>query len=458
MNEKKLHEEIIEIIRTVNVEELASALNDFHPYDLALALPKLETAERDKVLSLLDEDYLAEIFSYLDENDSRVILQESDSSKIAAIINEMEPDDAHFILSNIENEEAKNIIELLDEETKSDLEILYKYEEGKAGSIMNTNFISIKSGKDVKDLMRLIIKEAPEAETINTSFVINNEGRLLGTLDLKKVIVARSPKLVDEIMNINFSAVEVNDEIEVVTKKISDYDIYDMPVLENGILRGIITMDDALSTITEEAEEDYAKLAGLSDTEKIDESLHQSIRKRLPILSLLLVLDIFVAIIISAYDYLFTIPALAVITIFQPVILGIAGNTGIQSLGITIRKISLSQLDKKPQIYKHILKELTIGLLSSFIIGILVFVFSSGYLYLNGEKELFLDIGLVVALSVGFGLIISNLFGSITPVLLYKMNLDPAVISGPFITTILDILAVLLYFSLTSILIFQKIT
>ena len=306
--------------------------------------------------------------------------------------------------------------------------------------------------------MKLIVQMAPEAETINTSFVTDEAGKLLGTVDLKKLIIARAPKTVDEIMKKNFMAVDVNEEIEVVVKKITDYDIYDMPVLENGILKGIITMDDALAAISEESEEDYAKLAGLTETEKIEEDIRQSIRKRLPILALLLVLDIFVAFIASAYDYLFTIPALAVITVFQPIILALAGNTGIQSLGVTIRKITTAELENRSQIWKHLSHELALGILSSIIIGALVFLFTTGYLYLIGESALFLKIGIVVGLSVILGLVISNLFGTLTPIILDKLNFDPAVISGPFITTVLDIIAVLIYFSLTSAFIYAQIT
>lgn len=450
--------EIITIIASTEPNELRSVLAQFHPYDLASVFPKLKNEQREHILSILNDEELAEMFSYLDEDDAETILTAGDSSKIAAIINEMEPDDAVDLLANLDSEQVTNIVSLLDEEVKQDLATLYQYEEGTAGSIMNTNYISIETGKDVKDLMRVLVKEAPEVETINTSFVVDKEGRLLGTLDLKKVIIARSPVLVDEIMNKNFTAADVNDEIEAVIKKISDYDIYDMPVLENGILKGIITMDDALATISEESEEDYAKLAGLTDTEKIDESIHKSIRKRFPILALLLVLDIFVAIVISAYDYLFTIPALAVITIFQPIILALAGNTGTQSLGVTIQKIANGQLEKRSMIIKHVFREFTIGILSSLLVGFLVFLFTSGYLYFTGEKELYLDIGLVVGLSVVIGLGVSNLFGSLTPVLLYKINLDPAAISGPFLTTVLDIFAVLIYFALTTILIYNKIT
>lgn len=456
MNER-MTAEIIAIIRSKSPEDLKESLK-YHPHDIAAALPGLEPEERKKIYSAFSDEELAEIFSYLDEEDAEEILSEADVRKIAAVISEMEPDDAVDLLATLDETQAKNISEHLDEEVRENLAALYRYEEGTAGSIMTTNFISIASGKDIRDLMKLIVQMAPEAETINTSFVTDEAGKLLGTVDLKKLIIARAPKTVDEIMKKNFMAVDVNEEIEVVVKKITDYDIYDMPVLENGILKGIITMDDALAAISEESEEDYAKLAGLTETEKIEEDIRQSIRKRLPILALLLVLDIFVAFIASAYDYLFTIPALAVITVFQPIILALAGNTGIQSLGVTIRKITTAELENRSQIWKHLAHELALGILSSIIIGALVFLFTTGYLYLIGESALFLKIGTVVGLSVILGLVISNLFGTLTPIILDKLNFDPAVISGPFITTVLDIIAVLIYFSLTSAFIYAQIT
>lgn len=455
---EKVTDEIIEIIKSENTENLKSNLSQYHPYDIAAVLPKLTVEDRKKIYSIFSNEELAEIFSYLDEDDAEEILQEGNAEKIAAIINEMEPDDAVDLLANLDEDQATNISEFLDEDVKQSLATLYKYPEGTAGAIMNTNFISIESGKDIKDLMRLIVKEAPEVETINTSFVVDKDGKLLGTIDLKNVIIARAPKLVDEIMKKSFTAVDVDEDIETTVKKITDYDIYDMPVLENGILKGIITMDDALETISEESEEDYAKLAGLTEAEKIDESVHQSIRKRLPILALLLVLDIFVAFIASAFDYLFTVPALAVITVFQPIILALAGNTGIQSLGITIRKITNAELENKKQVFKHLGNELIIGVLSSIIIGVLVFLFTSGYLYLIGERAIYLKVGTVAGLSVLIGLVISNLFGALTPIILHKLNLDPAVISGPFITTVLDIIAVLIYFSLTAVMIYNQLT
>jgi magnesium transporter len=450
--------EIIQnIIRTSTPENLRENLQDFHPYELASAFVTLTDEEKNLVLAVLSNEELADIISYLDEDDSKELIEEHTSEQIAPIINEMEPDDAYDILTNIEADKAKDIFELLDEDSQKTIEILKEYEEGTAGSIMNTNFISIESGKDIKDLMRVLIKNAPDAESINTCFVVDAEGKLLGTLDLKKIIMTKSPKIVDEIMNENYNSVSTQDRIDYVINQISAYDIYDMPVIEDGILKGIITMDDALEAVASGAEEDYAKLAGLSDIDVMDESLGQSVRKRLPILAILLILNIGVSIIISAFDYLFTYPSLTVITIFQPLILGLAGNSGIQSLGVTIRKIASSELDRSKQVWRHLLKEATVGILNGIIVGTLVFAFSTIFLYVN-KNPLYLPIGRVVGIAVALGLIIANLFGAMIPVLLYKLKFDPAAASGPFITTFMDILTALIYFTLSSLIVYHYLT
>ena len=452
MIKENIYEEIQKIINSS--DEVYERLKAFHPFDLASTISILSSKEREKLYTVFNNKELAEIFSYLDEEDSKEIVEVSPSEDIALIINEMEPDDAYELLTNVKVEKAQSIIELLDDEAKTSLQTLIGYEEGTAGSIMNTNFLKIESGKDIKDLMRLLVSEAPDLESINTSFVVDKEGKLLGKIDLKKIIMTKAPERVDAIMDVNYTFVEVNEKIEQVIKKVTDYDIYDLPVLEQGILKGIITIDDALETYTEEADEDYARLAGLTDVEDIDDSVKGSIRKRFPVLATFLILNVFVATIISAFDFLFTVPSLTVITIFQPLLLDLSGNSGTQSLGITLQKISSSSLNKKMDIYSHFLRELIIGILSGIILGILVFLFTSLFLYFD-NNEMYLKIALVTSLAVCLGLIIANLFGTITPILLSKLNRDPAVASGPFITTFLDIATALIYFSLTAIIIYQ---
>ena len=452
-----INQDIINLVeKTEDLRELREALNFYHPLDLAECFTSLNEEDREKLYAVFTNEELANIFSYLDTPNTIEVVEDINVEKLASIISEMEPDDAADLINEFDEEKAESILKFLEDDDRIDIQKLIDYDEDSAGAIMNSNYIEIKSGSDVKDLMKVIVTEAPDAETINTSFIIDNDGKLLGTLDLKKVIVTKSPCLVDSIMNDKFIAVNANEKIEDVIRIIKNYDIYDLPVLDNGILKGIITMDDALEAIVDEADEDYAKLAGLTTSEEHYESTLESVKKRLPWLSLLLILNIFVSIVISSFDYLFEI--LTVLVIFQPIILGLAGNCGTQSLAITIRKIAQDELSQKSYVIKHLLKEITLGLGTGIILGILSFLFSSLLLYIRKDfDQNVIQVGFVVGLSIFVSLTMANLFGSLVPILLYKLKIDPAVASGPFITTLNDILAIAVYFSLATFMIFNQL-
>lgn len=439
--------------KTKDLNTLRMNLTKLHPYDIAKVFPLLNEEKRKKLYTIFDDEQLAEIFSYL--KDSSVYFQELNREKIADIIEEMEPDDAADTLGEMSQSTSKAVYELLEKETKEELTTLVKYKEDTAGALMNTHYIFFSSGIDVKAAMKTIIHNAPEVETISTSFVIDDRGYLLGTIDLKKLIVTKSPCNVDTIMNTNFQWANVDQDIEEVVKIIKNYDIFELPVLENGILKGIITMDDATDALIDVAEEDYAKFAGLTEEEEMNESVSKSIKKRLPWLSILLILDIFVTIIISQFEYLFAIDSMTTLVLFQPMILGLAGNCGTQSLAVTIRKISNYQLDNNKPILTHIGRELSLGFITGFVLGLTSFVLTLFILLLkqNSNQNMFL-LATIVSISLFISVTIANTVGSLIPVILYKFGIDPAVASGPFITTINDISSITIYFSLATLFVY----
>ncbi len=439
--------------KTKDLNTLRMNLTKLHPYDIAKVFPLLNEEKRKKLYTIFDDEQLAEIFSYL--KDSSVYFQELNREKIADIIEEMEPDDAADTLGEMSQSTSKAVYELLEKETKEELTTLVKYKEDTAGALMNTHYIFFSSGIDVKAAMKTIIHNAPEVETISTSFVIDDRGYLLGTIDLKKLIVTKSPCNVDTIMNTNFQWANVDQDIEEVVKIIKNYDIFELPVLENGILKGIITMDDATDALIDVAEEDYAKFAGLTEEEEMNESVSKSIKKRLPWLSILLILDIFVTIIISQFEYLFAIDSMTTLVLFQPMILGLAGNCGTQSLAVTIRKISNYQLDNNKPILTHIGRELSLGFITGFVLGLTSFVLTLLILLLkqNSNQNMFL-LATIVSISLFISVTIANTVGSLIPVILYKFGIDPAVASGPFITTINDISSITIYFSLATLFVY----
>lgn len=442
---------------TDNLELIKKELSSIHEYDIAQLLLLLDSDNQKKVLSIYDSDKIADIISFLDEDVAKELMDEMSLVDKADIINEMEPDDAVDLLKEATEEEQDKILDLVDEDLREDIKELSEYEEYTAGAYMTTRFVSVETKTDVKKAMKDLVTVAPDMESINTIFVLDNE-KLIGKVKLKDLIIARSPKLIDDIMYTNFKYVSPETDIEVASKIIRDYDIYDLPVLDNGIMKGIITMDDAIDSVLEEASEDYARLAGLTTDQEEGESIGKTIKKRIPWLAILLVLDLFVPLISSMFNFMFSKEGISIIMIFIPVILGLAGNSATQSLAITIRNIANQSLNTKSVVLKHLLVEFTIGLITGIILGGLGFGLSYLMLYINKFDTLSrFNVALVISIATVISLVLSNLIGAIVPIILYKLKKDPAVASGPFITTLVDISSTVIYFVLALVLLYQVI-
>lgn len=438
----------IRIIESINnKEELKDLLSTVHKYDIAQIIKLVEIDKKKLIISLYDEETLVEIFSYLEDEEVSLILGDIDLNKAASIINGMEIDNASDVLEEFSSDKVSEILPLLDLDVQTDLQEITKYEEGTAGSVMNLNYLEIYEDYDVKEAMKVLVQNAPNVEVINTLIVVDHNKKLVGTLDFKKLIVTKSPCKVNEIMLKHFESVEVNDPVEDVIKKINDYDLYLMPITENGIMKGIVTIDDAFDETIDAAIDDYAKLAGLTEDEESNENVKESIKKRIPWLIILLFLDFGVSFIISIFSKV--IVAIPLLAFFQAAVLGLAGNAGTQSLAVVIRKIGENKLEENPLIVKHLLKEMILGLVTGIILGITSFIIVLGMLYLKKEVEIDpLKVGLVLGVSIAAAVTVSNLFGALVPVIFYKCKADPAVASGPFITTINDIIVVILYFGI----------
>lgn len=454
-NDFNLNEILEFITATDDINLLKEKLANLHEYELAKILTSLSDVDLQKIHSIFTDEEIGEILAYVDSEDAANIIEDLNNETIASIINTMEPDDAIDIIQEFDDEKQEAIINLLDTEQKQDISELSHYDENTAGAIMNSNFISIKSGSDVKLIMKEIVSKAPDVETITTSFVVNENGLLLGTLDLKKIIKTKSPTKVDDIMNTNYISVSVNDSLDHTISLVKKYDVYELPVLNEGILKGIISMDDALDTFYEETEDDYVKFAAVNESLETDEKLILSVKTRLPWLVLLLFLNLLIAYVVSNFDYIFEIDALSILVVFQPIILGLAGNCGTQSLGVTISEISKNELNTKNKIFTHIIKETALGLFTGLILAlvstIIVFI-----VFNNSNSTLkLIDVITTVAISISASIVIANLFGTIIPIIFYKIKIDPAAASGPLITTIIDILAVVIYYTLATILIYN---
>lgn len=425
-----------------------------HPKDVANKIDEMDDDERKAFFNLFTASELSDFFAELDEEDAAKYLHELSDNKASDILENMYTADAVDIINELEDEDKDAYLDLMDNEIKDEMEELSEYQDDEVGSIMNTDFILIDADMDVKDAMKVLVKGAPDAITINTLFVEEN-GLFVGTLDFRDLIIKKSPCKIRDIMDEKDKYCLVSDNTEYAIKLINDYDIYALPVLKDGRIEGVVTIDDSLEALSDEQEEDYNQLAGLSGEHEEDETVLTKVKRRIPWLATLICLDLVVCLLISAFEGV--INELTVLVFFQPVILGLSGNVGMQSLAVCVRSLSNNELITFKQKIKHIVFELRNGFALGLIISILTF--GACFLFLTLTKsgvvngiDQSLKIALIVSISILGSLSLSCLFGCLMPIIFNSLHIDPAAASGPFITTLNDLLAITTYFSLAMLL------
>ena len=306
---------------------------------------------------------------------------------------------------------------------------------------MTTEFISITETMSVREALVQVKAQAPEAETIYVIFVQDERKRLSGVLSLRELIVAENDAYIDEIMNERVISVNVADDQEDVAMIMRDYDFLAVPVVDyQNHLLGIITIDDILDVIDEEASEDYSRLAGVSDIDSTKDTVFTTARKRLPWLMILTVLGMITATILGNFEE--TLEQVALLAAFIPIIGGMAGNSGTQSLAVAVRGISTGEIDEQSKL-KLALREMGSGLLSGLCCAVLLFII----IVLIYHTPI---LALIVSFSLTIAMTVATLSGAVVPLLMHRMKIDPAVASGPFISTINDIISMLIYFGLAT--------
>ncbi len=434
-------------------EEIKDKLNDYHELDIANCLKELTKEERLKLYKILGVEKTSEIFSYLDNVEDYI--EELNYEQAADIIEQMDADDAVDVLDELEEDDARKILNRMDEESASDVKLIHSYEDNLVGSLMTTNYISISKNSNITSAMKELVAQAGENDNIDSIFVLNDDESLYGMIKLKDLICARKNTNLEDIILLNTPFLKDNSLINEVINEIRDYDMKLIPVLnDNNKLIGVITSNDIIEVIDDQMSEDYAKLGGLSQEDEIDEPLIKSLKKRLPWLIILMFLGLVVSSVTSTFEKV--IAALPIIVAFQSMVLDMAGNVGTQSLAVTIRYISLDN-DNKKAARKIIWHEIKIGVLNGIILAVISIILITFYLiitksnvYSNTDFSYFecFKAGSIVGLALFIAMSISSFTGSFLPILLTKMHIDPAVASGPFITTINDLLAIVIYYGL----------
>lgn len=455
-------EELLSIIRSdVKVSELKDKLSEYHDYDIAEVIPLLEPSERKKLYRVLGVENVSDVFAYLDDVED--YLAELDDEKAADIIEEMDADDAIDVLSELTEERREDIISLIEPEAQADIKLIDSYDEDKIGSRMTTNYIAITKSSTVKQAMRSLINQAADNDNISTIYAIEEDETFYGAIELRDLVIARETTPLEDIITTNYPYVYANETTADCIERLKDYSEDSIPVLDgDNKLIGVITASDIVEAVDEELGDDYAKLAGLTSAEDLDEPLFKSITKRIPWLVILLVLGTLIATVVQSFQD-FIPQNLIILYTFQSLILGMSGNSGTQSLGVTIRLLSDETLSVKEK-FKFIFKELRVGFFNGLIIGLLAFVVIGVYIQFF-EKQ-FVELtgvsGFAVSACIGVSLLISmviaSLDGTLIPIIFKKMGIDPAVASGPLITTINDLVAVLVYYGTSLLLLVPLLT
>lgn len=439
--------ELIKLIKSdLSDEELREALSDYHENDIAGAFERLDPKTRQRLYRILDSDIISDIFSYL-ENVGQYI-DELHPEKAAYIIENMDADDAVDVLEEVDEGVREHLIELMDKESQEDIRLIRSYDEDEVGSIMTTNYIHIGRGLTVKQAMKSLVNQAADNDNISTIYVVEKDEKYYGAIDLKDLIVAREYKELESIISTSYPYVQAHEEISHCLERLKEYAEDSIPVLdESGVLIGVITAQNLIETVDDEMGDDYAKFAGLTAEEDLNETLLQSMKKRLPWLLALLCLGIGVSSVVGMFEKV--VSQIALIVCFQSLILDMAGNVGTQSLAVTIRVLMDETLTGKQKL-DLVLKEMKVGLSNGLLLGVLSFAVIGTYIYFVKQKTLMYAFGIsgCVGISLAVAMLISSLVGTIIPMFFHKIKVDPAVASGPLITTVNDFVAVITYYGL----------
>ena len=445
--------EIVSVIRgNLSPRVMQSRLEDYHGNDIAQAMESLSPAERKKLYRVCTVEMLADVFEYIEEEEAGAYLDEMDIHKAAGVISELETDTAADVLHEINKEKRGLIIDFLKPEIREDIRLIASFDDDEIGSRMTTNFISIRDNLTVKEAMKELIRQAKENDNISTIFTVDDCGEFYGAIDLNDLITADSTDSLDSLTTNSFPYVYATESIDDCIEKLKDYGEDFVPVLDNGNrLLGVITAQSVIEVVDDEMGEDYARLAGLIAEEDLNESLADSMRKRLPWLIILLGLGIAVSGVVGIFESV--VAQLTLIMAFQSLILDMAGNVGTQSLAVTIRVLTDENLTFSQKLHL-VFKEMRVGLFNGILLSAVSVIFIGLYIMLfKGRTAVFsFAVSGCIGASLILAMLISSAVGTLIPLFFKKIKVDPAVASGPLITTINDLVAVVTYYSISKLL------
>lgn len=443
---KVLLERVSHYIDQGDIPALQSIVDHIHSADLIEIIEELDEHHRNVLFKALDTEEAAEVLEDIDSELFSEILKALTVKNKKEILDEMALDDIADHLGELDDKRSEEIIAFLDDEDQDDLRELMIYDEDTAGGIMTTEFVSLEEEFTVSEAIEHLRVHGPDAETIYYLFVIDEHEKLSGVTSLRDLIVSESDEKIKEIMNTRVISVNISDDQEEVARIVSKYDFLAIPVIDDfDHMKGIITVDDIVDVIEDEATEDILKIAGASEleAENYEESLGTriitSLRSRLPWLIVTLFGGMLSASIISGYQS--ALDGNAILAIFIPILAGMGGNVGTQSSTITVRNIAMGNISGV-EVWKTIVHEMSVGLLVGLFCSGIALV-ASYFIY-----DVSPLLSVVVGLSMWANMLAASTIGTVVPLVFKKIGVDPAVASAPFITMTVDLTGLTIYFTL----------
>ena len=436
---KEIIQEISNLISIKKNKEIKKLVDGIHYADLAEIINELESIERIYLIKIIDSDKTSDVLTEVDEDVREEILKTLSEKEIAGEIKELDSDDAVDILSELSDEKQEKVISLIkDESITENIRELLNYDEDSAGGLMAKELISVNENWSVLKCLREIRKQAKDIKRVHSIYVLNKKKILIGRLSLKDLITSPSKSKIQQIYIPKVDYVHVNESADEVAKLMSKYDLEAIPVVgDNNELLGRITIDDIVDFIKDEAEEDYLLAAGISNDVEADDSIFELTKARLPWLILGLFGGLGSVFILESFENIMASKELRALFFYTPLIAAMAGNVGVQSSAIVVQGLANDVI--KGSLISRLIKEVSLTILNGLILSIIIILFG---LIINQSLEM----SITISVSMIFVIIVAALIGTSVPIILDKFGIDPAIATGPFITTGNDVIGILLFF------------
>lgn len=421
---------------------LRNILSDLHPADISEILDHLDEQERNFVFEIIDTEKASDVILELDTASREDILEHLDEVQISEIIDEMQSDDAANIVQELDDETATRVLEKLDFEESQEVRELLKYEEDTAGGIMQLEFVDVYETESVRQAIDEVREKSKDVQKIYDIFVVNREGILVGVVSTEQLLMVGPDELISDIMNTDVISARTNEDQEEVANRFKKYDLVTLPVVTPaGKLVGRVTIDDIVDVIEQEASEDVSKMAGSVDEDVTETSTLRISRSRLPWLMTALVGELVAAFVLSRFET--SLNAVLALAFFLPIIMAMAGNVAIQCSSIVIRGLATGEI-RLLDVQRQVFKELRVAMVNGIVLGVILSGIVSFWI---GN----LEVALVVSVALVCVIFFAALNGTLFPLILKRLRVDPALAAGPFVTMTNDTLGILIYLGIATL-------